>query len=155
MVQRLNDRLLALCLFFVCLCLLGAIALSGALAEPERKTIDLDHYIESQRPVSKGSRTIFVPKPVAFTARLKSHPETIEVAYLYEALSVSKVSPLPEVSHQMFVQSDGGQVIAVYVEDRLVDGIVDGLALEALAEFDAYHVYNYSRGPAMVVEAVR
>ena len=136
--------------------LVAAVVSAGASrAAEDRRVIDLDDYIVSQKPLAKGGRTIFRPRPIAFAARVKSHPERIKVEYLYEALAVSNVSPLPEVSHQMFVESAEGRIIAVYVEDQAVKGIVAGFALEAQADFDAYHVYNYSRGPAMVVEAVR
>ena len=141
--------------WLACLLVAATLTLASGLAAEERNVVDLDDYVERQRPPSEGSRMIFEPRPVTFTARVKSHPERIRVEYLYEALAMTKVSPLPRVSHQMFVESAGGRVIAVYVEDRAVEGIVADFALEMQADFEAYHVYNYSRGPAMVVEAVR
>ena len=142
-------------LWLSCLLVAVALTLATGLAAEDRNVVDLDDYVERQRPPTEGGRMIFKPRPVAFTARVKSHPERIRVEYLYQALAIGRVSPLPKVSHQMFVESDGGQIIAVYVEDQAVDGIVADFALETQADFEAYHVYNYSRGPAMVVEAVR
>ena len=127
---------------------------SGAVQATERRAVDLDAYIKSQRPLQTGTRSIFAPRDISFSAKPKSRPEPIEVSYLYEALSIMGVDPLPEVSHQMFVESVGGQVIAVYVEDRFVDAINAEIESEALAEFDGYHVYNYSKGPAIVVVGV-
>ena len=118
------------------------------------EAVDLDSYINDQKPQEAGTRTIVRPQNILFMAKPKSRPERIEVAYLYTALSMMKVDPLPVVNHQMFVESDGGRIIAVYVEDRFIDQINAEIESEAMAEFRGYHVYNYAKGPAIVVVGV-
>ena len=74
--------------------------------------------------------------------------------YLFTALSLMQVEPLPKVSHRMFVESAEGSVIPVYVEDAVVREIKAKVAVDTQANFAGYHVYNYSKGPAIVVDSV-
>lgn len=58
---------------------------------------------------------------------------------------------MPEVSHRMFVESKGGSIIPVYVEDMAARKISRNLRVDQVVQFYAYHVYNYSKGPAFLV----
>lgn len=131
----------------------GAYA-QGRIGGAEEIQVNLDTFIAEQKPAMPGTRTILPPKRVGFSARLKSHPEKIAISYLFEALSLMQVSPLPKVSHRMFLESAEGLIIPVYVEDAAV-GRIRAKSLDAdPAQFSGYHVYNYSKGPAIVVDGV-
>lgn len=118
-------------------------------------SIDLDDYIASQKPLRKGTRTFLPPEFVEFDAVIKRHPEEITVKYLYKALTMMKVDPLPAVSHRMFVQSPDGKIIPVYVEDRAVPGIQSRTTVDGEARLRGYRAYNYSKGPAIVIHDVK
>ncbi|MCV6625704.1 MAG: hypothetical protein OIF38_06380 [Cellvibrionaceae bacterium] len=94
-----------------------------------------------------------VPNNIRTRAKLKSYPEARKIKYLYTALAVMKVDPMPEVNHRMFIETKAGKIIPVYVDDNAVKAIKQGLQLEQQAWFKGYHIYNYSKGPAIVIEA--
>jgi hypothetical protein len=114
--------------------------------------INLDQFIEEQTS-AVGKTLIVVPFNLKAEAVLKSYPEERTVEYLYTALQLMKVDPLPEVNHRMFIESEKGKIIPVYVDDHAAPFIKKGLQLDKKATFLGYHVYNYSKGPAIVIEA--
>ncbi|MCG8492380.1 MAG: hypothetical protein MI743_12250 [Sneathiellales bacterium] len=136
--------------------LLGSISFTTNAQEitPEYTHVDLDNFIAVQKPAMPGTRTILPPNDVSFTGVLMEGPKQIKVKYLFEALSVMNVTPLPKVSHRMFISSRQGKVIPVYVEDAAVEEIQKKIKVDEEALFLAYHVYNYSKGPAVVVRGL-
>ncbi|WP_309386444.1 hypothetical protein [Cerasicoccus frondis] len=98
-----------------------------------------------------GQKTIKAAVPVRFTARKKRDPEEKEMSYVYTALEVAGVTPLPDIQHRMFVESDNGEIIPVYVEKSAAEKLTADLPDEASAEFIGYHIYNYDKGPAILV----
>lgn len=132
----------------------AAMGIVQAQSADKRLDVDIDKYIASQQPIQKGSRTILPPQFIAFSAVVKSHPETIKVRYLYTALSMMKVDPLPAVSHRMFLETAAGKIFPVYVEDNVVAAIRSNAAVDSRAAFKGYRAYNYSKGPAIVINGV-
>ncbi|WP_309400855.1 hypothetical protein [Cerasicoccus maritimus] len=98
-----------------------------------------------------GQKTIKPALPVRFKAKKKRDPEAKEMAYVYTALEVAGVTPLPDIQHRMFVESDSGDIIPVYVEKSAAERLTAELPDEASAEFVGYHLYNYTKGPAILV----
>ncbi|MEM7173181.1 MAG: hypothetical protein AAF530_23660 [Pseudomonadota bacterium] len=145
-------------LFFAVILISGLTFSEPAVSEPiggsDATAVDLDNFIATQQPTMPGTRTILPPGRVSFVAVLKSQPELIKVQYLFEALAVMQIEPLPKVSHRIFVESAEGTIIPVYVEDKAVPLIKDKVATESQASFVGYHVYNYSKGPAIVVDSI-
>ena len=116
------------------------------------KKVQLDQFIVQQKNSIEGNgKTITMAAPISFTAKMKRFPEQKEMSYIYQAMEISGVSPLPEVNHRMFIESAGGRIIPVYVEKNTVAKLKKGLKEEQNANFIGYHVYNYSKGPAVLV----
>ena len=114
--------------------------------------IDIDKYAALQRPDRKGTTKIIRPKPVRFIATIKQHPKKRKVSYLYQALQFFPIDPRPEVNHRMFVTTPGGHIMPVYVEDGIVERVQKELPEEGpSASFYGFHVYNYSKGPAILL----
>nr|WP_321465086.1 hypothetical protein [uncultured Desulfobulbus sp.] len=114
--------------------------------------VELDTFIELEKHAAeKGKKLIKMARPVSFDARMKRLPEERQVTYVYKALELSGVSPLPEINHRMFVESSGGRIIPVYVEKNAVLKLNAGLKEEEKAHFLGYHVYSYAKGPAILV----
>lgn len=140
-----------------------AIACPPALAAPTRqeaaaaqkgqfKAVTLDSFVEQEKKaVGKGKRIIRMAAPVSFEARVKRHPEIRQLSYVHEVLNLSGVKPLPEVEHRMFVESKGGRIIPVYVEKHAAAKIGSGVKEGRTARFMGYHLYSYSKGPALLV----
>ncbi|MEM9147260.1 MAG: hypothetical protein AAGC57_13795 [Pseudomonadota bacterium] len=122
-----------------------------APAADERRLVNLDRFVETTRPRHEGTREILAPAGVRFRAEIKRSPEKIQTRYLYEALSVMQIQPLPAVNHRMFVESDGGAILPVYVHDAAVP-MLSERPLETPIELAGFHVYTYAKGPAIVVD---
>lgn len=119
-------------------------------AAPQYQDIDIDRLVTTARPEKKGTSAFFKPSPVRFSGRIKQGPRKRDVEYLYTALSFFPLDPKPQVSHRMFVETPGGHILPVYVDDSQVAGL-EKLGEGAAATFSGWHVYNYSKGPAILV----
>ncbi len=124
-----------------------------ALAEDDAKfrEVDLDRFVEAGTLGPKGNKIIKIAEPVVFSAKMKRYPDKKEMSYVYTALQIAGVDPVPEVNHRMFVESKEGRIIPVYVEKQTVKKINGGLEEEQEAYFFGYHLYNYEKGPAVLV----
>ena len=143
---------------FLFICLMAIVpvtALYAQQAAPDAyRLVNLDHYIETQQPAMPGTKTILPPRNVRFHAVVKRHPERITVKYLYRALSMMQVEPLPAVNYRMFVETGQGKIIPLYVEDAVVAAIRKQVPVEQGSRFRGYHVYNYAQGPAIVISGL-
>jgi len=127
---------------------------TGAYAaqDGDFKRIELDQFIVQQKGSIKGKqKVITMAAPVSFIAKMKRFPEEKQMNYIYQAMEVSRVTPMPEVHHRMFIESAEGRIIPVYVEKNAVEKLKKDLKEEQQANFIGYHVYNYSKGPAVLV----
>lgn len=129
-------------------------AVARGAFDQEPAIIDLDKYIEEQRPVFPGTKTVIQPRRIELTATLQEYPVKKEISYLYTALSMMHVDPMPKVNHRMFIRSTEGKIIPVYVEDDTVSSIRKNIKEGEIATFSGYHVYNYDKGPAIVVNSI-
>lgn len=127
-------------------------------AEQEAKaknfaTVELDRFIEQEQKAAtaNGKKIFRMAAPVSFDAKLKRQPEERQLEYVYTALQLAGVNPLPEVHHRMFVESVEGRIIPVYVEGNAVKKVNVGLKEEEKARFKGYHLYTYDKGPAILV----
>lgn len=123
----------------------------GLKIEADFTQINLKEYIDNSSLRFKDNREIIVPKPVSFKAKIMSLPEKRKVSYIYTALDLVGVNPLPEVNHRMFLAASEEQVIPVYVEDVIAAQIVQHLKVDSSYQFLAYHVYTYKKGPALMI----
>lgn len=120
----------------------------------EFKAVELDRFIEQEKKAYEkmGNRKLIRKAvPVRFVATIKRLPEQKKLTYIYTALEMAKISPLPDVEHQMFVESKEGQIISVYVEKRAATRLSKDMAEGQTVDLYGYHVYTYTRGPAILV----
>ena len=120
--------------------------------EGEPEAVVLGELIAEAKQAAEGKKKILKPKNIQFLAKLKAMPEQKQASYLYKALDLMKVLPYPRIQHQMFIEADNAEVIAVYVDIRIVEAIRIALHTEQEVLWFGYHIYNYSRGPAIVIE---
>jgi len=140
-------------LLFLLLTVFGCGQLVSAHAETQDKfnSIHLDSFIEQEKKVGEGKKMIKMAMPVSFEAKMKRFPEEKKMDYIYTAMEMAGVNPLPVVEHRMFIESRQGRIIPVYVEKEAVKKLKAGLKEEDSARFLAYHVYSYAKGPALLV----
>lgn len=149
--EKRTARLGAAVLTALLLALAGlAMAADEPPADPVYQDIDIDYLVAVARPEKAGTSAFFQPAPVRFGARVKQGPRKRKVEYLYTALSFFPLDPEPKVSHRMFLDTPGGHPLPVYVDDSQVKRL-KRLAAGTPATFYGWHVYNYSKGPAILV----
>jgi len=113
-----------------------------------RAAVDLDAFA-TLRPAREGTRDVVAPVPIQFEARILEAPEPIKTDYLMTAFSMVGVTPAPAVGHRMFVETDEGLVLPVYVWRDAVETFSPGQGSLLLV---GHHVYTYRKGPAIVVD---
>jgi hypothetical protein len=148
------NLLLRASIFLVLLAVVGF----PAMAPPQQestffKDIDLDRFVEREKEVVNKVQKKVIPKPtpVRFLARMKRYPEEKQMTYVYTAMKVAGMKPIPEVTHRMFVATGEGRIIPVYVEKKAAAKLRAGLKEEGEARFLGYHVYSYEKGPAILI----
>lgn len=115
-----------------------------------RELVDLDDYA-ALRPSKEGTREIVPLRPISFDAAVKQVPKEIKTDYLYEAMGIMKIDPLPVVTHRMFVETAKGHVMPVYVWDGVAK---DFAAAAEPVRMVGFHIYTYSKGAAIIVDGV-
>jgi len=123
------------------------------------KTVDLDAYIEqnqvSQNIIDKKQRVMLEPELIHFHGTLQAVIQSSQADLVIDALAVWGISPLPEVAFSTYIRSPQGQVIAVYVENTIASHISSYYQPEAVLEFQAYRLYNYAKGPRLLLVGVK
>ena len=118
------------------------------------KTVDLKTLVGSSRTEVPGQRVIFVPSPVRFLARLAALPAPQKTEYLKKALGMMGAGNKIQVSQRIGLDYGGEKALVAYIDDTAAAQLTkDGKVGQSL-DFYAYHVYNHSRGPALVVVAI-
>ncbi|MEM7405567.1 MAG: hypothetical protein AAF458_09765 [Pseudomonadota bacterium] len=117
--------------------------------------IDIDDFIATHVEHGKRkNRVIKRPSALKFDARVKQHARRTKKpnSYLNSILGVFRFSPLPSVNHQMYLETANGKIFPVYIEDGQVDALAKAVKEDGRsARFSGYHVYTYSKGPAILV----
>ncbi len=150
---------LALCLTF------GAHAKAADTPEPASaqaaadplatyKAVDLKTLVGSSRTDVPGQRVIFVPSPVKFQAKLAALPAPQKTEYLKKALGMMGAGKSIQGNQRIGLDYGGEKALVAYIDDTAAAQLTkDGKVGQSL-DFYAYHVYNHSRGPALVVVAI-
>lgn len=115
------------------------------------KQIDLKELVAKSRTEVPGQRIIFAPSPIKFRATLASMPSPQKADYLLAALGMMKVSNPPKVSQRIGLDYGGEKAIAAYIDDSVAARLGKEAKPGQSLMFYAFHVYNYSRGPALLI----
>ncbi len=118
-------------------------------------------FVANSIPKVEGERHILINQFVVFDASVMSLPKAQKSDYINMAMEMTKIEPMPIIEHSMFLEVASDLVVPVYVEKSLVEELEhlkESYGAEELANvklrFAGIHVYNYSKGPAIVVESV-
>lgn len=108
----------------------------------------------SQRMVDKKQRLMLKPEAVQFQAQLMAKPKPGKFSLAYDALQLWQgEAELPNIDHSAFVGVEGGPVLGVYVTHEAAE-MLQSVSLKSPATFYAMHIYNYAKGPRLVIVAV-
>ena len=115
------------------------------------KEIDLKQLVASARTEIPGQRIIFAPSAVRFRAVLAALPAPQKTEYLQKALGMMGINSLGQVSQRIGLDYGGERALVAYIDDAAAGRLAREGKPGQPFEFYAYHVYNHSRGPALVV----
>lgn len=124
---------------------------SGLSSTANYKDVDLKKLVNDSRTEVPGQRIIFAPSPIKFRATLAALPAPQKADYLMSALSMMKVSNPPQVSQRIGLDYGGDKALAAYIEDGAAARLGKDVQPGQTRTFYAFHVYNHSRGPALLV----
>jgi len=152
-LSELEMNFLSKTLIFMILLTAVVCPFTLAAQDEEFKTIKLDRFIEKEKKAvdSAKKKLIIMAAPIRFEAKMKRFPEERNMSYVYTAMELAGINPMPEVSHRMFIESVEGRIIPVYVEKQTVAKLKTGLNQDEKAQFIGYHVYSYAKGPAILI----
>ncbi len=127
--------------------------------DQDSKSVDLDSYIEAnqidQDMIDKKQRLILKPELVHFHGVLQAPIASAQADLVADTLGVWGITPLPEVAFSTYIRTPQGQVIAVYVENTVASHISSNYPVETVLEFQAYRLYNYAKGPRLLLVGLR
>jgi hypothetical protein len=127
--------------------------------QQDSKTVDLDNYIAanqiSQEMINKKQRLILKPELIDFHAILQAPVKLTKAELVADTLGVWGISPLPEVEYSTYIRTLSGKIIAVYVENTIAKHLNTSFAPEMTIELQAYRLYNYAKGPRLLLVGVK
>lgn len=118
-------------------------------ADAYRK-VDLAAWVPGLR--SPG-RIILQPSGVSFVATFDAGPRPQKAEYLDTALKLMRVSAPPVVRQAVRLRygPQEGQTLVAYIEEGAAKRLASDLRPGDRRQFFAFHVYNYAKGPALVI----
>lgn len=127
--------------------------------QQDSKSVDLDQYIAnnqvSKNIIDKKQRVMLEPELIHFHGILQAPVTHSKASLVTDALAVWGISPLPEVAFSTYIRTPQEQVIAVYVENVIASHISTNYPVETVLEFQAYRLYNYAKGPRLLLVGVK
>lgn len=123
-------------------------AATAQSAEKAYKEVNLAELVKTTR---SPQRIILNPYPVSFTAKLEALPRAQKADYLNKAMGMMQMSQPPQVSRAVLLGHGADGKLPAYIEDAAAARLVKEAKPGETRKFYAFHVYNYSKGPALVI----
>ena len=124
-------------------------AAAGAAAAYQ--PVDFTKLVESSRTPVPGQKIILRPTPVSFSATLLQMPVAQRSDYLRQVLAMMRSANTPKVEQRVVLAYAPGKGMPVYIEQAAAQRLTREARVGERRRFYALHVYNYSKGPALVV----
>ena len=130
----------------------SACAWAGGASLPKPyQPVELATLIETSRTPVAGQKIIIRPNPVSFSATLLQGPKAQRSDYLRQVLSMMPPEPMPQVQQGIVLGYGNSQGMPAYIDQAIAKRLQTELKIGERRRFYALHVYNYSKGPALVV----
>jgi hypothetical protein len=125
----------------------------------DTKLVDLDEYVSSnqvsQNIIDKKQRVMLEPELIRFSAKLQDVVLPGEYQLVSDALSVWGITPLPNVGFSTYITTKQDNVLGVYIENEIAAQIKDHFNVNDVLQFQAYRLYNYAKGPRLLLVGVK
>lgn len=116
--------------------------------------VQLTEFIDNNqiplRMVEKRQRVMLPPSTIRFDATLMAPPKSGKFSLVYDALHLWGTGEMPEIDHSAFIGAKDGRVISVYVSKTAAQQ-VKKLPQTKTSRFYAVHIYNYAKGPRLII----
>lgn len=133
---------------------------NASASESSPSTVDQFRYIQltkfidknqlSDEMISNKQRLMLPPAAIQFDAQLMAPPKAGTFSLVYDALGLWGKGKMPTVDHSAFIGAADGRVLAVYVSQTAAKQMKT-LAKNQASHFYAVHIYNYAKGPRLVI----
>lgn len=139
---------------------LHSVANTDTSATDQFTPVQLHHFINNNQIPEKlareKKRVMLPPAAIQFDAMLMQTPKPGQFRLVHDALALwdtQNQTPLPKVDHSTFLQATDGRVISVYVSNKAAIQLkkIAGNTLPTACHIYAIHIYNYAKGPRLVV----
>lgn len=110
----------------------------------------IDNNQLSKKMVEKKQRLMLKPSAINFAATLKAKPKPGQFTLVYEALALWGDGDMPQITHSAFIGTEDGRVLSVYVNHKAAEQL-QALPLDQPLNFYAIHIYNYAKGPRLII----
>ena len=151
---RSRPLLLRLRVVFAALLLASMLLPGRGVASPgvdaDYPPVTLPSFVDQSRTPA-GQRIILRPTPVSFVATIHRMPEQQTTRYLKQVMNMMQVSAAGDVSQRIVVRYGDNQYLPLYINDEAAARLGEQAQAGEQRRFYALHVYNYSKGPALIV----
>lgn len=113
--------------------------------------VDFARLVETSRTPVPGQKIILRPTPVSFSATLLQMPVAQRSDYLRQVLALMQSANTPKVEQRVVLGYAPDKGMPVYIEQAAAQRLLREAKAGDRRRFYALHVYNYSKGPALVV----
>lgn len=130
------------------------LAATAAPAAAAYQPVDFAQLVASSRTPVPGQKIILRPSPVSFSATLLQMPVPQRSDYLRQVLALMQSTNTPKVEQRVVLGYAPDKGMPVYIEQAAAQRLAREAKAGERRRFYALHVYNYSKGPALVVTSL-
>ncbi len=131
--------------------------LSDEQVKQQYERVNLAAFIRknhvSKQMADKKQRTMLPPALIQFKGRLMAAAKPGKFSLVYDAINLWAGGDQPAVTHSAFIGAEDGRVIGSYVTQSAAVQM-KGLEVGGELIFYALHLYNYAKGPRVLILAV-
>ncbi|THF62688.1 hypothetical protein [Pseudothauera rhizosphaerae] len=115
------------------------------------RPVDLKEFVDGSRTEIAGQRIVLRPENVSFVAVLEDPPAPQRAEYLTSVLHMMQASEVPEVRQRIVLRYGDERFLTAYIEAGVARRLAETAKVGERRRFYALHVYNYSKGPALLI----
>lgn len=115
------------------------------------RQVELEKLVDGSRTEIPGQRIVLRPENLSFVAVLEDLPAPQRAEYLTSVLHMMQASEVPEVRQRIVLRYGDERFLTAYIESEVARRLEETAKVGERRRFYALHVYNYSKGPALLI----
>ena len=140
--------------FIITLCFLSFCDFSYANEWPYKKVDSFSDFISSSKlgdDIPDNERLLIDDSYIDVSVTLKGKPQPGSFYLIHSLMSGMGLAPI-KISHSVFIAAENGTVLNAYVTPDAAT-ILSDVDADAVINIKAIHLYNFSRGPRLIILA--